>query len=107
VEIKDLHIGEIVGYGMATSRTQDLVVRALFRVVAAKRSTPGLVYQLVHRRYYQTPDESRNEIAECHGSFTIASGGNRDRVLSHRLHLRNNFNSSDRQHDATTYGIHD
>ncbi len=42
--VKDLHPGEIVGYAMGTRMIQDLVGRALFQAVAAKRPTPGLIH---------------------------------------------------------------
>lgn len=42
--IKDLCSGEIVGYAMGHRMTTDLVGRALFQAVAAKRPAPGLVH---------------------------------------------------------------
>jgi transposase InsO family protein len=42
--IKDLCTCEIVGYDMAIRMTQDLVGRALFRAVTAKRPAKGLIH---------------------------------------------------------------
>ena len=42
--IKDLCSGEIVGYAMGHRMTTDLVGRALFQAVAAKRPGPGLIH---------------------------------------------------------------
>jgi len=42
--IKDLHNGEIVGYALGSRMTTDLVGRALFQAVAAKRPAPGLIH---------------------------------------------------------------
>lgn len=42
--IKDLWNREIVGYAMSHRMTQDLVGRALFRAVTAKRPPAGLIH---------------------------------------------------------------
>jgi putative transposase len=42
--IKDLYNGEIVGYALDSRMTTDLVGRALFQAVAAKRPAPGLIH---------------------------------------------------------------
>lgn len=42
--IKDLFNGELVGYAMDSRMTQDLVMQALFRAVAAKRPGNGLTH---------------------------------------------------------------
>jgi len=41
---KDLFTGEIVGYAMGERMTKSLVCQSLFRAVAAKRPSPGLVH---------------------------------------------------------------
>lgn len=41
---KDLFTGEIVGYAMGERMTKNLVCQSLFRAVAAKRPSPGLVH---------------------------------------------------------------
>ena len=41
---KDLFTGEIVGYAMGKRMTKSLVCQSLFRAVAAKRPSPGLVH---------------------------------------------------------------
>jgi putative transposase len=42
--IKDLFNGELVGYALDTRMTQQLVMPALFRAVAAKRANKGLIH---------------------------------------------------------------
>ena len=42
--LKDLYSGEIVGYAMGERMTVDLVSKALFRAVKAKRPGPGLIH---------------------------------------------------------------
>lgn len=42
--IKDLFNGELVGYAMDARMTQNLVMQALFRAVAAKRPANGLIH---------------------------------------------------------------
>ena len=42
--IKDLCTKEIVGYAMSERMTHDLIGRALFRAVAAKKPTRGLIH---------------------------------------------------------------
>ena len=42
--IKDIYNGEIVGYAMGPRMTADLVGRALFQAVSAKRPGPGLIH---------------------------------------------------------------
>ena len=42
--IKDLFNGELVGYAMDARMTQNLVMQALFRAVAAKRPGKGLIH---------------------------------------------------------------
>lgn len=42
--IKDLFNGELVGYSQGERMTQSLVMRALFRAVAAKRPAVGLIH---------------------------------------------------------------
>jgi putative transposase len=42
--VKDLHTCELVGYAMGNRMTKELVGRALFQAVAAKRPTPGLIH---------------------------------------------------------------
>jgi transposase InsO family protein len=48
---KDLFTGEIVGYAMEKRLTRNLVSQSLFRTVAAKRPTKGLMHHSdrVHR----------------------------------------------------------
>lgn len=42
--IKDLFNGELVGYAIDSRRTQNLVMQALFRAVAARRPDKGLIH---------------------------------------------------------------
>ena len=42
--VKDLHTCELVGYALGNRMTTDLVGRALFQAVAAKRPGPGLIH---------------------------------------------------------------
>lgn len=42
--VKDLFNGELVGYAMAERMTKELVTKALFRAVVAKRPTKGLIH---------------------------------------------------------------
>jgi len=42
--IKDLFNGELVGYALDERMTQNLVMQALFRAVAARRPEKGLVH---------------------------------------------------------------
>ena len=42
--IKDLFNGELVGYALGSRMTQNLVMQALFRAVAAKRPEKGLIH---------------------------------------------------------------
>lgn len=42
--VKDLYTCELVGYALGSRMTKDLVGRALFQAVAAKRPTPGLIH---------------------------------------------------------------
>lgn len=57
--LKDLFDGELVGYALGERMTQDLVKRALFRAVAARRPAKGLLHhsdrggQYCARRYRQ------------------------------------------------------
>ena len=41
--VKDLFNGELVGYALGSRMTQNLVMQALFRAVAAKRPEQGLI----------------------------------------------------------------
>jgi putative transposase len=42
--LKDLFDGELVGYAMSERMTQQLVMKALFRAVAARRPRAGLIH---------------------------------------------------------------
>ena len=42
--IKDIYTCEIVGYALGERMTKDLVGRALFQAVTAKRPLPGLIH---------------------------------------------------------------
>ena len=42
--VKDLFNGELVGYAMSEQMTKALVMQALFRAVATKRPSPGLIH---------------------------------------------------------------
>lgn len=42
--IKDLFNGELVGYAIDSRMTQNLVMQALFRAVASKRPSKGLIH---------------------------------------------------------------
>ena len=70
--VKDLFNGELVGYAMSERMTKTLVMQALFRAVAAKRPSPGLIhhsdrgsqycahgYQKILRQFCMTVSMSR------------------------------------------------
>lgn len=70
--VKDLFNGELVGYAMGKRMTQDLVMQALYRAVAAKRPGKGLIhhsdrgsqycshaYQKLLRQFGMVPSVSR------------------------------------------------
>jgi putative transposase len=70
--VKDLFNGELVGYAMSKRMTQDLVMQALYRAVAAKRPGKGLIhhsdrgsqycahaYQKLLRQFGMVPSMSR------------------------------------------------
>ena len=63
--IKDLFNGELVGYTLDERMTQNLVMQALFRAVAARRPARGLV----HHRRFATRGDAKREITEYIGIF--------------------------------------
>jgi putative transposase len=52
---KDLGSGEIVGYALGPRITKDLVEKSLFRAVAAKRPSPGLIHHSDRGSQYCSP----------------------------------------------------
>lgn len=82
--IKDLWNKEIVGYAMNRRMTQDLIARALFRAVAARRPATGLVhhsdrgsqycsnsYQKLLKQFGMTPSMSRK--GNCYDNAPMES----------------------------------
>ena len=54
--VKDLFNGELVGYAMSERMTKTLVMQALFRAVAAKRPSPGLIHHSDRESQYCAHD---------------------------------------------------
>jgi putative transposase len=61
--IKDLWNKEIKGYAMSHRMTQDLVSRALFRAVASRGPSPGLIHHSDHGSQYCS-----HRFGNCSGS---------------------------------------
>lgn len=99
--IKDLWNKEIVGYAMSHRMTQDLVARALFRAVAARRPSVGLIHhsdrgsQYCSRRYQKllkqfkiTPSMSRK--GNCYDNAPMESffGTLKTELVYHRKYRK-------------------
>jgi transposase InsO family protein len=57
--VKDLFTGEIVGYSMSERMTKDLICKALFRAVTAKRPLAGLIHHSDRGSQYCSHDYQR------------------------------------------------
>ena len=57
--IKDIYTCEIVGYALGERMTKDLVGRALFQAVTAKRPSPGLIHHSDRGSQYCSHDYQR------------------------------------------------
>ncbi|BCA79007.1 transposase [Desulfuromonas sp. AOP6] len=95
--IKDLWNREIVGYAMRHRMTQDLVGRALFRAVAARRPPKGLIHhsgrgsQYCSRRYQKLMKQfgmkpSMNRKGDCWDNAPMESffGTLKQEMVHHR-----------------------
>jgi len=95
--IKDLFNGELVGYAMAPRMTQNLVMQALYRAVAAKRPGKGLIhhsdrgsqycahtYQKLLRQFGMAPSMSRK--GDCWDNAPMESfwGSLKNELVHHR-----------------------
>ena len=98
--IKDLCTKEIVGYAMHERMTHDLVGRALFRAIAAKRPAKGLIhhsdrgsqycsrnYQKLLKQFGLVPSMSRK--GNCYDNAPMESWfGTLKSELTHHQHYR-------------------
>jgi putative transposase len=98
--IKDLCTKEIVGYALHESMTHDLVGRALFRAIAAKKPAKGLIhhsdrgsqycshnYQKLLKQFGMVPSMSRN--GNCYDNAPMESWfGTLKSELTHHRHYR-------------------
>lgn len=95
--IKDLWNREIVGYAMSHRMTQDLVGRALFRAVAAKRPPKGLIhhsdrgsqycsrsYQKLMKQFKMLPSMSRKGNCWDNASMESFFGTLKRELVHHR-----------------------
>jgi len=95
--VKDLFTGEIVGYSMGERMTRELVGKALFQAVKAKRPQPGLVhhsdrgsqycsydYQKLLSQFGITPSMSRK--GNCYDNAPMESffGTLKNELVHHR-----------------------
>jgi len=95
--IRDLFNGEIVGYAMSERMTKDLVCKALFRAVVAKRPTAGLIhhsdrgsqycsydYQKLLKQFKMQPSMSRK--GNCYDNAPMESfwGTLKNELVHHR-----------------------
>lgn len=95
--IRDIFNGEIVGYSMSERMTKELVCKALFRAVVAKRPAPGLIhhsdrgsqycshnYQKLLKQFKMQPSMSRK--GNCYDNAPMESfwGTLKNELVHHR-----------------------
>jgi putative transposase len=109
---KDLCTGEIVGYAMSPRMTKNLVAQSLFRAVAAKRPTSGLIHhsdrgsQYCSHEYRKLLDQfgmraSMSGTGNCYDNAPIESfwGTLKTELVFHRQYE----NRREAVHDITEY----